>query len=55
MLALMRQNATLNDLEDKVKASVYNWGASRPPSIPEHPDVVLAGKNPPFTVAEVMH
>ncbi|KAK1069555.1 Protein-lysine N-methyltransferase efm6 [Friedmanniomyces endolithicus] len=43
MLALMRSNIRLNGLEDRVEASVYDWGAgNRPASIPAQPDVVLA-------------
>jgi len=43
MLALMRSNILLNSLEDRVEASVYDWGAGkRPASVPAQPDVVLA-------------
>ena len=42
MLALMRRNIALNKLEDKVAASVYNWGEACPHPVPAHPDVVLA-------------
>ncbi|KAH0844549.1 hypothetical protein AYO21_08561 [Fonsecaea monophora] len=48
MLALMRKNITLNKLEDKVVAEVYDWGTAPPPTIlssrtqHQHPDVVLA-------------
>ncbi|KXT17621.1 hypothetical protein AC579_10161 [Pseudocercospora musae] len=42
MLSLMQRNISLNGLESKVSASVYDWGNARPEGIPEHPDVVLA-------------
>ncbi|KAF2720830.1 hypothetical protein K431DRAFT_329597 [Polychaeton citri CBS 116435] len=42
MLELMQQNITLNSLQAKVKAAVYDWGAARPDAIPQHPTVVLA-------------
>lgn len=42
MLALMQRNIVLNNLQDKVKASVYNWGSPRPVQLPEYPDVILA-------------
>ncbi|KAK0326803.1 Protein-lysine N-methyltransferase efm6 [Friedmanniomyces endolithicus] len=43
MLALMRSNIRLNGLEDRVEASVHDWGAGKRPSIvPARPDVVLA-------------
>lgn len=38
----MQRNVTLNKLDDKVTASVYDWGGARPASVPAHPDVVLA-------------
>ncbi|KIW67210.1 hypothetical protein PV04_06477 [Phialophora macrospora] len=46
MLALMRKNITLNKLDDRVAAEVYDWGTAPPPSILHYcsgyPDVVLA-------------
>ncbi|KAJ9619515.1 Protein-lysine N-methyltransferase efm6 [Taxawa tesnikishii (nom. ined.)] len=42
MLALMQQNITLNSLDGRVKASVYDWGESVPEDFPRHPDIVLA-------------
>lgn len=42
MLALMEQNIALNDLGDRVKATVYEWGTAAPDAIPQHPDIVLA-------------
>lgn len=45
MLALMRQNIALNNLEGQVSTSVYNWGEATPSTIPKHPDIVLAGEN----------
>lgn len=49
MLALMRKNVALNLLEDRVAASVLDWGSSSslqlvPGSSPNtvHPDVILA-------------
>ena len=42
MLALMQRNIALNGLGDKVTASVYDWGQACLPSVPAHPDVLLA-------------
>ncbi|CAK4034545.1 Hypothetical predicted protein [Lecanosticta acicola] len=42
MLDLMQRNIALNGLEDRVKASVYDWGNERPEAIPHSPDMVLA-------------
>ncbi|EXJ58650.1 hypothetical protein A1O7_06078 [Cladophialophora yegresii CBS 114405] len=46
MLALMKKNITLNKLEYRVAAEVYDWGTTPPPSIlpsgSRHPDLVLA-------------
>lgn len=42
MLALMKQNIILNSLQDRVKASIYDWGAEVPSDIPRHPDIILA-------------
>jgi hypothetical protein len=42
MLALMQKNIVMNDLQDIVEASIYNWGEPPPAIIPKHPDVILA-------------
>ncbi len=42
MLALMQQNIAFNNLEDKVIASVYDWGADNISPIIGYPDVILA-------------
>lgn len=42
MLDLMQKNIALNDLQDHVAASIYDWGQERPSSVPESPDIVLA-------------
>lgn len=42
MLALMQKNIALNQLDGKVKASVYSWGEACPSSVPAHPDILLA-------------
>ena len=42
MLALMEKNIALNDLAEKVKAVVYDWGKPSPSSLPTHPDIILA-------------
>ena len=42
MLELMNKNIALNDLEDKVKSGIYDWGAPVPTSLPNPVDVVLA-------------
>jgi hypothetical protein len=42
MLPLMQRNTALNDLEDIVKPSVYDWGQPTPTALPAHPDVILA-------------
>lgn len=42
MQALMQRNIALNQLHDRVKATVYDWGNERPHGIPHHPDIVLA-------------
>lgn len=44
MLALMKQNISLNSLEDKVKASIYDWGTPTPSHLPQHPDVIIAAE-----------
>lgn len=45
MLPLMEANVALNGLEDIVTPSVYNWGDSRSSSVPDLPDVILAGES----------
>lgn len=42
MFALMNQNISLNALDTKVKASIYDWGSAVPAEVPQHPDVILA-------------
>lgn len=44
MLSLMQKNITLNRLEDKVVAAIYDWGTSKATSETDDdcPDVVLA-------------
>lgn len=42
MFELMKQNITLNSLDGRVKASIYDWGSEVPEGIPQHPDVILA-------------
>jgi hypothetical protein len=42
MFNLMKQNIVLNNLESKASASIYDWGTEAPPSLPNHPDVILA-------------
>lgn len=42
MLALMQSNIALNELENRARAEVYDWGEPRPDAIIQHPDIVLA-------------
>lgn len=42
MLSLMERNIGLNALDDRVSATVYDWGSPAPSQIPQHPDIVLA-------------
>jgi len=42
MFELMKQNITLNGLNSKVSASIYDWGESVPVALPQHPDIILA-------------
>ncbi|CZT24715.1 related to putative N2,N2-dimethylguanosine tRNA methyltransferase [Ramularia collo-cygni] len=42
MIPLMQRNIDLNNLGDKVKACVYNWGEQPDSELPSPPDVVLA-------------
>lgn len=42
MYDLMKQNITLNGLDSKVAASIYDWGAPTPSNLPAHPDIILA-------------
>ncbi|KAI9873775.1 MAG: hypothetical protein M1830_010616 [Pleopsidium flavum] len=42
MLALMRQNLALNNLQDTVVAEILDWGDAVPPTLPKCPDVILA-------------
>lgn len=42
MLPLMQQNIELNNLTEKVKTCVYDWGTQPESVLPSPPDVVLA-------------
>ncbi|RDW59396.1 Protein-lysine N-methyltransferase EFM6 [Aspergillus mulundensis] len=42
MFPLMEANIALNDLANKVKAAVLDWGTSISDDIPRHPDIILA-------------
>lgn len=42
MLELMRTNIQLNGLQEKVKASVFDWGAAVPADLPSEPEIILA-------------
>ena len=42
MFELMKRNITLNDLESRVTASIYDWGTATPSQLPAHPDIILA-------------
>lgn len=42
MLALMKKNITLNSLQDRVTASIYDWGEAVPAHLPQLPDIILA-------------
>jgi predicted nicotinamide N-methyase len=42
MFELMKKNIALNDLSDRVSASIYDWGQPTPPNLPQHPDIILA-------------
>ncbi|KAG9587896.1 S-adenosyl-L-methionine-dependent methyltransferase, partial [Aureobasidium melanogenum] len=44
MLALMQRNIALNNLQDQVKASIYDWGEAIPEGIPQNPDIILAAE-----------
>ncbi|KAI5202283.1 hypothetical protein E4T39_04731 [Aureobasidium subglaciale] len=44
MFALMERNIGLNNLQDRVKPSIYDWGGPIPDGIPQHPDVILAAE-----------
>lgn len=44
MFALMERNIALNDLQDRVKPSIYDWGEAVPEGIPQHPDIILAAE-----------
>jgi hypothetical protein len=44
MLALMERNIALNNLQDHVKPSIYDWGESAPDAVPQHPDIILAAE-----------
>lgn len=42
MLPLLTKNISLNPLLSSVIPSVLSWGSHIPPSIPPHPDILLA-------------
>lgn len=42
MFELMKQNITLNGLEKRVIASIYDWGTPTPSQLPPKPDIILA-------------
>ncbi|KAF2471657.1 uncharacterized protein BDR25DRAFT_222947 [Lindgomyces ingoldianus] len=42
MFDLMKENISLNNLSSKVTAVIYDWGSPTPPTVPIHPDVILA-------------
>jgi predicted nicotinamide N-methyase len=42
MFDLMKRNITLNGLNARVSASIYDWGEPTPSQVPAHPDVILA-------------
>tara|TARA_R110002003_G_scaffold448_18_gene19990 strand:- start:13005 stop:13358 length:354 start_codon:yes stop_codon:yes gene_type:complete len=42
MFDLMKRNITLNGLNSRVSASIYDWGERTPSQVPAHPDVILA-------------
>jgi hypothetical protein len=44
MFDLMRRNITLNNLETRVTASIYDWGTPTPSHLPAHPDIILAAE-----------
>lgn len=44
MFDLMKRNISLNNLEDRVIASIYDWGTPRPSHLPAHPDIILAAE-----------
>ncbi|KAI5236509.1 hypothetical protein E4T43_08583 [Aureobasidium subglaciale] len=44
MFSLMERNIALNNLQDRVKPSIYDWGGPIPEGIPKHPDVILAAE-----------
>jgi len=38
----MEHNIKLNNLQDKVKATIYDWGEAIPLELPRKPDIILA-------------
>jgi hypothetical protein len=42
MLSLMNGNIELNNLNNTVRAAVYDWGGPPPDCVPTHPDILLA-------------
>ena len=52
MVALMQRNIVLNNLEGKVSASIYDWGGTLPATVPQHPDIILAGEREATNIME---
>jgi hypothetical protein len=44
MFDLMKRNISLNNLDTKVDASIYDWGEPTPSQLPAHPDILLAAE-----------
>jgi hypothetical protein len=42
MFDLMKRNISLNGLDARVTASIYDWGTATPSQLPAHPDIILA-------------
>ncbi|RMZ69467.1 hypothetical protein GMOD_00006282 [Pyrenophora seminiperda CCB06] len=42
MFSLMKRNIVLNNLQDRVRACIYDWGEPTPSDLPAHPDIILA-------------
>jgi hypothetical protein len=42
MFDLMKRNISLNGLDTRVTASIYDWGTATPSQLPAHPDIILA-------------
>jgi hypothetical protein len=44
MFDLMKRNVSLNNLKDRVTASIYDWGTPTPSHLPAQPDIILAAE-----------